>query len=302
MGLAAETLETLAALEAEGTEALRLAGIEMPRHEARLLLQHAAGVNLETLIAHPARGVSPAAAQSYRGFIRRRMEREPVAYILGCREFWSLEFRVSPAVLVPRPDSETLIEAALAGLADRGAPLRVLDLGTGSGCLLLALLSELPNATGVGLDVSPAALDVARANAQALGLGARAAFREGGWSAMPAEPFDIVLANPPYIPEPELCALERDVRDYEPHLALSGGADGLDAYRAILPVLGRVAAPHARIVFEHGAGQQDAVSALARAEGFAIMSRFCDLAGHFRALMLRAEHTKKTIGMGRPKG
>jgi release factor glutamine methyltransferase len=237
------------------------------------------------------------------------MEREPVAYILGRREFWSLEFRVSPAVLIPRPDSETLIEAALGLYPDAGAALRVLDLGTGSGCLLLALLSERPNATGTGFDISAAALDVARSNAAALGLSSRARFAQGDWAdladGLDGAPFDLVLANPPYIPDPECLSLDRDVRDHEPHLALFGGADGLDAYRAILEILNYVLVPRGIALFEIGAGQTEPVSTLAGQAGYAVTGLFRDLAGHPRALAMtgRPEGVdKKMVGMGAPKG
>jgi release factor glutamine methyltransferase len=295
MSVAAEICETLGALEAEGAAALRAEGIEKPRHEARLLLQHASGLSKEALIAHPDRMVSRAVASDYRQFIRKRSNREPVAYILGRREFWSLDFAVTPAVLIPRPDSETLIEAALAGIEDRDAPVRVLDLGTGSGCLLLALLSALPRATGLGLDISAAALAIAQKNARALGLHERARFLEADWNAWTPDAFDIVLANPPYIPEPDLSALERDVRDYEPHRALAGGPDGLDAYRAIMQKLGCALAPHGYAYIELGAGQLDAVSALAKAQGFREISVAYDLAGHPRCLMLRGSAQKNLL-------
>jgi release factor glutamine methyltransferase len=287
--------ETLADLDVEGAKALRAAGIDSPRHEARVLLAEASGLSRDELIADPARIVSSDIAGRFREFIRRRSEREPIAYILGRREFWSLKFKVSPAVLIPRPDSETLIEAALTTISDRRAPLRLLDLGTGSGCLLLALLSELPQASGVGLDISAEALAMARENAEALGLSGRAAFLEGGWNETPPGPFDIVLANPPYISEPDLHRLERDVRDYEPHRALSGGKDGLDAYRPVVAAVARVLAPGGAALIELGAGQAGPVSAFAEEQGFYAISRAKDLAGHERCLILRGPRQKNLL-------
>ncbi|MFM8988184.1 MAG: peptide chain release factor N(5)-glutamine methyltransferase, partial [Alphaproteobacteria bacterium] len=248
--------------------------------EARLLLAHATGTRQETLLGWPERDVPAAAHAAFDALVARRARREPFAHLVGTREFWGLPFAVSPATLVPRPDSETLVEAALGFVRDRAGTPRLLDIGTGSGCLLLSLLHELPAATGLGIDIVPAALELATANAAALGLASRVRWRLGeAWEPGDA-PADIVVANLPYIPEGEIAALEPEVALHEPASALSGGPDGLDAFRAILPLLPRILAPDGRAFLEVGAGQADAVEAIAaRVEGLRAMARRHDLAG-----------------------
>jgi release factor glutamine methyltransferase len=208
-----------------------------------------------------------------------------VSRLVGEREFWSLPFAVTPATLDPRPDSETLVEAALARTADRAAPVRLLDLGTGSGCLLLALLHELRAAWGVGTDRSAAAVAAARANAVRLGLADRARFVVADWAAPLAGRFDIVLANPPYIERGAIAGLAPEVARHDPVLALDGGPDGLDAYRAILAGLEALVAPRGRAYLEIGDGQAGAVSALLEAAGFADLELAHDLAGRARCLV-----------------
>jgi release factor glutamine methyltransferase len=252
---------------AQAIDALAAAGIEDAMREARLLQRQAAD---ET---------------AFDAMIARRAAREPVSYILGRREFWSLDFAVTPACLDPRPDSETVVEAVLAKLPDRNRAWRILDLGTGSGCLLLALLSELPNATGVGLDVSPEALGVALGNAHRLGLGNRARFMERDWARGLDGEFDVIVANPPYIPSAEIETLAPEIARYEPRRALDGGKDGLDAYRAIIPNLGRALAPGGFAALEIGATQAERVGRLAREAGFAAECR-PDLAGRDRCLIV----------------
>jgi release factor glutamine methyltransferase len=271
------------------TRALAAGGVELPALEARLLVGHALALSREALLAEPARPVSCAEAHALERLVARRRTQEPLAYILGEREFWSLPFMVSPAVLVPRPDSETLVETALSRLGESGAgPLRILDLGTGSGCLLLALLSERPTAFGVGVDRSEAALTVARANAASLGLGARSAFVCADWGAAFAEGcFDLIVANPPYIDAEGLARLEPTVRCFEPEGALSGGADGLDAYRALGPELPRLLSPSGFAVVEMGAGQLDPVARLLAGAGLGVSGVGRDLAGNDRCLVLR---------------
>ena len=202
----------------------------------------------------------------------RRLRREPMAYILGEREFWSLPLRVSPAVLVPRPESETVVEAALESIADRAAPLRILDLGTGSGCLLLALLSELPHASGLGIDRSAAALAIARANAERLGLADRAAFREGDWGYGLAGPFDVIVSNPPYVARTDARNLAPEVFAFEPQEALFAGADGLDAYRALAPDCARLLAQDGVTCLEIGQGQGASVAAILRRHGLRLVA------------------------------
>jgi release factor glutamine methyltransferase len=253
--------------------ALTAAGIDNVRFEARLLLSRAAGLTVEQLIA---RGPDPAPAAvtaALRDLTARRVRREPMAYILGEREFWGLPFRVSPAVLVPRPDSETVIETVLDLFPDRSRALRIADLGLGSGCLLLTLLREYPQATGVGIDASPEALDVARANAEALGVGARARlqtgdWREPGWPERLGGPFDLLVSNPPYIESGTVDGLMPEVARHEPRLALDGGTDGLAAYRAIAAGAAGLVVPGGWTVVEGGEGQAAEIAALFAAAGF----------------------------------
>ena len=240
--------------------ALTAAGIDNARFEARLLLAHAAGVTIERLVAHGGEAAPSAVAAVLRGLTARRIRHEPMAYVLGEREFWGLPFKVTPAVLVPRPDSETLIEAALALMPGRTEPWRIADLGVGSGCLLLSLLREFPNASGVGLDASAEALAVTRANARSLGVEARLRLVEGdwrqpGWAERLGGPFDLLVSNPPYIETADIDGLMPDVARFEPRLALDGGADGLDAYRAIVGEAPRLVAPGGHLLLEVGAGQ-----------------------------------------------
>jgi release factor glutamine methyltransferase len=218
-------------------------------------------------------------------YARRRLAREPVGRILGAREFWGLPFELSPETLEPRPDSETVVAAALGCFADRGAPLRVLDLGTGSGILLVALLHELPGAWGVGADRSHAALTTARRNAWRNGVGERAAFVAGDWSDALAGRFDLIVSNPPYIPTADIAALSPEVRDHDPRAALDGGRDGLAAYRAILADVERLMAARSVLVVETGAGQAQSVTELASAHGFRVHAIANDLSGRSRAVV-----------------
>jgi release factor glutamine methyltransferase len=217
--------------------------------------------------------------------VSRRAAHEPLALILGRREFWSLDFAVSPASLIPRPDSETLIEAALAFFADRNPPRHVLDLGTGTGCLLLAALSEFPAAFGVGLDQSLPAASLAARNAAALGMADRAAFLCGDWAAALDGRFDLILCNPPYIPTSDIQSLMPEVARFEPRHALDGGADGYSAYRRLIPDLGRLLELSGAAVLETGAGQAAAIAELAQGAGFTSEPRR-DLSGIVRALVL----------------
>ncbi|MDE2007906.1 MAG: peptide chain release factor N(5)-glutamine methyltransferase [Rhodospirillales bacterium] len=277
-------MSTRRAAIAWGAALLAEAGVDSPRLDARLLLAHALGLAPSALLADLD---APAAAPGYGGLIARRAAREPLALILGHREFWSLDLLVSPASLIPRPESETLIEAALAAFAGAAPPARILDLGTGTGALLLAALVEFPAAFGIGLDRAPEAAALARRNAARLGLGLRAAFLAGEWGEALAGGFDLVLANPPYIPRAEIAALMPEVARFEPAGALDGGPDGLDAYRAILGGLGALLTARGVAVLELGQGQEAAVAMLAAARGFAGTARR-DLAGIPRALVLRA--------------
>jgi release factor glutamine methyltransferase len=263
---------------------LREAGVDTPELDARILMGAALGMTREYMLIHATARLNQAQVDRVLGFITRRVEREPVSRILGQREFWSLDFYLSPATLDPRPDSETLIDEALADIPDKQVPLSVLDLGTGTGCLLLSLLSELPNASGVGIDKSEEAVATATANARRLGLGQRARFAVGDWGAGLTERFDLVISNPPYIPEGEIETLAPEVVRFDPVAALAGGPDGLDAYRAITAQLPNLLKSNGEIIFEVGAGQSGDVAALLGAAGFRNIGTRRDLAGVERAV------------------
>ena len=267
------------AREAIAAAAARLP-CDCPRLDAELLAAHLIGVDRSALLLRRLDADIDAAA--FEALVDRRLAHEPVAYIVGRREFWSLDFRVTPDVLIPRPDSETLVEAALA--AASVAP-RVLDLGTGSGCLLLAVLSERRGGWGVGVDRSAGAAAVALDNARRLGLADRAAFVVGDWTAAISGRFDLVLANPPYIGTGE--PLDREVAEFEPASALFAGADGLDDYRRIVPALADLLAPGGSAHLEIGHAQADVVMAMGAAAGFVPELRR-DLAGRPRCVSLRA--------------
>jgi release factor glutamine methyltransferase len=283
----ADPAGTVGAFLCRAGQHLRAAAVEAPRLEARLLLCHAMRCRTEDLLRDPRAPVPPDAAQRFGELLRRRLEREPVAHLLGAAEFWSLPLAVSPATLIPRPDTEALVEAALDAVRQRDAVRRVLDLGTGTGCLLIAALSEYPGASGVGVDSVPEAAALARRNAEALGLGHRAAFVAGSWGAALAPGrFDLVLSNPPYIETGDISRLAPEVALHEPRSALDGGADGLDAYRALLPEIRRLLAPGGRAVVELGQGQRAAVEALSRESRLRPMGCRADLGGVERTLVL----------------
>ena len=267
---------------------LRGAAIEAPRLEARRLLAHVLGTTEEALLRDPRAPVPADKAAQFAGLLARRVAHEPFAYLIGHVGFWTLELEVSPATLIPRADSESLIEAALEACPDKGAALNVIDLGTGTGALLLALLSELPAASGVGVDLKPEAAALAARNAARLGLADRAWFLAGDWAAALSGRFDLLLCNPPYIESVAIPALMPEVARHEPASALDGGADGLSAYRHIIADLPRLLAPRGVAVLELGQGQQAAVEALARAVGLMPAACRADLGGVPRALVLRA--------------
>ena len=253
--------------------------VDAPAREAALALRAAAGLKPTDLIAEPDAPLGAVAADVQR-YAARRAAGEPLSRIVGRREFWGLMFALSPDALDPRPETETIVEAALAALAARrGEVLRVVDFGVGSGALLAALLSEFPAAHGVGVDISPGAAAQARVNLASLGLSARSDIRVGDWGDGLEGPFDLIVANPPYVSSGDIAGLAREVRDHDPHLALDGGADGLDAYRALAPQIARLLAPTGRFLVEVGAGQADAVKALASAAGLVALATHRDLAG-----------------------
>jgi release factor glutamine methyltransferase len=273
---------TVAEALLDGARRLAEAGIDNPRLESRLLLAHAMGRTSEDLIRDLAAATGPS---DFSKLLNRRAAREPLALILGWREFWSLRFRVSSATLIPRPDSETVVEAALAMCPDPAARIRVLDLGTGTGCLLLAFLHERPGAFGIGVDLTADAVCLARDNARDLGLASRAAFLCADWSGPMRARFDVVLSNPPYIATSDLASLMPEIALHEPCLALDGGANGLTAYRAIIAGLPGLLTPTGGAVLELGFGQYDAVARIAQAAGFHARPR-ADLAGIARAIIL----------------
>jgi release factor glutamine methyltransferase len=261
------------------TTTLAAAGIEEPRREARLLLAAALNTDATGLLKH-----TEIDQARFTPLLARRAAREPLAYLTGRREFWGLEFAVSPATLIPRPDSETLIEAALENFKNRDSVKSILDLGTGTGCLLIAALHEFPRAFGVGVDISPAAAALARQNAK--NLNANAAILAGSWAGALAGRFDLILSNPPYITAADIKTLMPEVQNYEPNSALDGGADGLNAYRAIITMLPDLLQRGGAAILELGAGQAGDIAQLAAAMGLQTQFRD-DLAGIARAAIIR---------------
>lgn len=270
----------------EASQALERAGIEDARREARLLLCWATGRDLGGLLSLD--GIDAGQAARFAEALKRRLEREPMAFITGEAGFWTLDLETGRDTLIPRADSEALIEALLEICPDRDAPLSILDLGTGTGCLLLAALSEYPQAKGVGVDLSLHAAILARRNSIRTGLGKRSAFLAGSWADALSGRFDIVLSNPPYIETGDLVGLMPEVVRYEPARALDGGADGLEAYRILCAALPELLVPGGYAILEMGIGQIDAVSALGQANGLREVARRADLGGVGRALVLQS--------------
>jgi release factor glutamine methyltransferase len=271
--------------------AFRAAELESPELDARILVGHALGLDQASLAAAAERELSAREAQQIAALGERRLACESVAVIVGRKEFWGLPLRVSRATLVPRPDTETVVEAALGAIDAGGArtrALRIADIGTGTGCLLLALLSELPNAWGVGIDICPDALAVARENARALGFARRSQFVRGNFTGALAGRFDLIVSNPPYVATRELPLLAPEVR-HEPKLALDGGVDGLTAYRAIAADAPQVLAPGGAIVLEVGVNQAAPVAGLLARGGLALQEPKFDLAGVPRAVVAYAQ-------------
>ncbi|RXG87391.1 peptide chain release factor N(5)-glutamine methyltransferase [Bradyrhizobium zhanjiangense] len=269
---------------------LRSAQLDEAELDARILLGAALGLDLTGLIAQAARPLTEAEASRLAQHLQRRIAGEPVARILGTREFWGLPFRLSEATLVPRPDTETVVELALEIFREQKAshPPRIADVGTGSGAILLALLHEIPDAFGVGTDLSLTALATARDNARALGLADRAAFVACSYAAALSGPFDLIVSNPPYIPSAEIPKLSIEVREHDPHLALDGGNDGYDAYRALIPQASERLAPGGALIVEAGQGQARNIETLMAAAAL-VPDRppKADLAGIPRAVSAR---------------
>ena len=267
------------------------ASIDSAELDARLLVGAALNLDLTGMITAAARPLTPDEANRLEAFACRRLAGEPVARILGTKEFWGLPLRLSPETLVPRPDTETVVELALEMLRDGGPkkrPLRIADLGTGTGAILLALLSELPDATGIGTDVSAEALQTAQDNAFNLGFSDRAAFVRCNYASGLCGPFDLIVSNPPYIRTSDIADLDPEVRDHDPRLALDGGADGLDAYRVLIAQGAGLLAPGGALVVEAGQGQTAWIEALMTAAGLTLPGPpRADLAGVARAVGAR---------------
>ena len=262
---------------------------EQPRSEARRLVEAALDWPVARQLADPDRIIDAASVEALDALLHRRAERqEPLSRILGRREFWGLSLEIDGATLDPRPDTETLVELALDLFSgpERSPPLQILDLGTGSGALLLALLSEYPEAQGLGVDQDSDTLATATRNAARLGLGGRARFEVGDWLSEVSGRFDLIVSNPPYIPTEDLAGLDRAVRDFDDPLALDGGADGLAFYARTLREAGRCLAPGGVLILELGIGQADSVQALGRDSGWSLRSLRDDLAGIPRAIAL----------------
>jgi len=263
---------------ARGVEQLKAEGSASARVDARVLLAHAMGITPSQILttSHPP---TDSELKSYDALLARRAAYEPVAYITGHKEFWSLDFEVGTGVLIPRPDSETLVMQALTEFPDRDAPLQALDLGAGSVAILIAFLHERPHAFGLGIEQSREAMIWARKNIERHGLESRCALQGDDWLLLDDRRFDVIFSNPPYIPSSDIDSLELDVSRYEPRVALDGGPDGLDAYRALGPLIERALKPHGRAFIEIGQGQQDKVPALLEAAGLHMLRLASDLAG-----------------------
>lgn len=278
---------TIASERRRLTQAFRAGGLETPELDARVLIGHALEADHAELAAAPHRPLSETHLAAIAALAQRRLRREPVARIVGCKEFWGLALRLSPETLVPRPETEIVVEAALSTIP-HNAPTRIADLGTGSGALLLALVHERPQARAVGTDRSFTALVAARENAIRLGLAERTEFVAGDFGSALSGRFDCIVSNPPYIATAGLAALPPEVRAHDPHLALDGGPDGLSAYRMIAKDVPRLLAPGGALVLELGVGQSDAVITIMAAERLAPAGPpRLDLAGIPRALTLR---------------
>ena len=288
------------ALRRYTAERLQSAGIESAELDARVLITHALGWDPARVLTAE-ETVDAACRSRLEEWVARRLAGEPVARIVGKKEFWSRAFALSPDVLVPRAETETLVDAALSVLPNRSTEWRILDLGVGSGALLAALLLELPQASGVGVDRSPGAIRIAGENLHALGLGTRTSLVLSDWAAALVGPFDLVVTNPPYVASGDIAALPREVREHDPISALDGGADGLAAYREIVSQLPRLLADGGAAVMELGVGQEAQVAALARSAHLLVNEPArCDLSGLPRALVIHAVGGKKTLG-GRPE-
>jgi release factor glutamine methyltransferase len=274
-------------LVAEASVALSAAGFSEPRRRARRLVSFALAISPADLFAHPDFAVDGRHASRAEALLKRLVAGEPLSRIFGRREFWGLEFILSAHTLDPRPETETVVEGVLRRIPDRSTALRLLDLGTGTGCLLLALLSELPAASGVGVDIVEAAVQTAIENAGLLGFGGRAHFLVGDWATALSESFDVILVNPPYIRSDAIALLPREVACHDPRRALDGGEDGLRWYREIAEAVPSLLSPHGILAAEIGAGQAAAVTAIINENGLIVDGLDHDLAGIARCVIAR---------------
>jgi release factor glutamine methyltransferase len=289
MTMISDTMTRIEALKHLG-EVFRQVGIETAQRDARLLMLDASGIVHADLIKAPREAIGSEAAKRLSSHVEKRLTRVPVARILGEWEFWSLPFTLVAETLVPRPDSETVVAAALIALKEKrhaSDGLRILDLGTGSGCLLISLLHELPGATGVGVDIALGAVETARLNAERNKVGDRAEFHHTNWAEGITGPFDLIVSNPPYIADPIIDTLEVEVRVYDPRLALSGGRDGLDAYRAIAEAIPTLLAPGGVVALEIGSDQAETVPKVFSALNYVLEGPFADFGARPRAIVLR---------------
>ena len=273
-------------------EEFKSIGIDSARLDARLIVTRALGLEPQSALLYPEQEITTESSRIILEMVERRMRREPMAQIFGHREFWSLDFLITADSLIPRPDTETLVEAVLSSIGEDGKDnsLNILDLGTGSGCILLSLLSELPNTNGIGIDISEAAVSVAEANAAHLGLSDQSRFQIGNWGQGLDDTFDIIVSNPPYIPAADIEGLAPEVALYEPRGALDGGEDGLDAYRSITMDLKRLLKPDGSAFFEIGVGQADDVVLILSENGFSGIETLPDLAGIDRVIALKSKN------------
>ena len=282
-------MTTLAVLSRDIEKTLKAAMIEEAALDAMLLISHVLNLTSIDYALDKDRKITEQECVEIMELVQQRVSRIPMAQIFGEKEFWSLSFRVTNETLTPRPDSETLIETALNNVSDKSENIRVLDMGTGTGCLLLSLLSELPNANGLGLDISNAALDVAQCNAENLNLVNRAAFKKSNWTDQlrPDEKFGIIIANPPYIGTREKESLAPEVKDHEPDIALFSGCDGLNDYKIIAEQIGSYLADDGMIILEIGYKQAEDVKNIFTSAGFNDISLHKDLGGRDRCLLIK---------------
>ncbi len=269
----------------EGCAELNNSGVGSPMLDARILLEHSLSCSHEELVREYEKSLNKKQADSYYRLIARRKKREPISCIVGDKEFWGINFATTTKTLDPRSDSETIIESVIKYFPRRQLPLRILDIGTGTGCLLLSTLSEYNEATGVGVDISEDALHIAETNADNLDLGYRAEFIKSKWADNVKGTFNIIISNPPYIKSSDIAHLDLEVKNYDPHIALDGGDDGLKCYREIISTIPDLLKDNGAIFFEVGEGQADDVTMIAEHYGFTIKEKARDLAGIERCII-----------------